>query len=628
MKTRVNAMLTTLAVMPLCLVASHAAIVVGQSIGIDFANGPNTPGAGVQPNWTVFSGNAGPVGAVDAGDGSAIAGVQITVANFSSASAQMGEPNIGFGGAGIGDYGTYPFSDLSYNDGIYDSPGSSSLTLSGLDDALKYDVLILAGSGYGVNTPVDVTVDGATLNTTYNDYHSGAGGTVLSPALFSSAGTDGSGNLVIQFQSTGWYGINAVYVTAIAPGTPTLSAPTVTNITTTAALGGVELAGMNAHVTLFWGTSNEGQAFTWDATNALTPEHSVGPINGVAIGGLTADTRYYYIFYASNSVSGLAGWSAGDRSFGSALTGLSVSDLSAGAVNATEIELTWTDSFSSETGYVIQRSPDGSAWVALATVGAAASTYTDTGLAEGTTRHYRIAGENGAGLSDWSSAAQTTTPSRPRSIATDFSEATYAEVGLLRDIPDPALASITLDATNDRLVFTTTGNTDMWGARNNAPIGYVLKPTGSLWFMQAEVELATSGTQQLTGFTVYQDMDGARPDFTYAIDYWSGAPGLIKLQGLGDNNPNMNVSAGGATRVILRLEVEDDGGGAGFVRYTLKYDLLSGGGMQTLGTYDSSFSNARVGVFTKTGNNPGRTAYLHALEIDNVGDAGALILFQ
>jgi hypothetical protein len=418
-------------------------------------------------------------------------------------------------------------------------------------------------------------------------------------------------------------------VVNLAPGMPTLASAAVTNITTTNALASVVLGGTNAYVTLFWGAHNAGKTFTWAATNSTLASslQSTGTLDNVVIGNLAADTLYSYIFHASNNVSGLTNWSAVNQSFGSGLTGKSVTNLSATAPVATAVNLAWTDNFNAETGYVIERSPNGSSWAHLTTTAAGASSYTHTGLSEGSTHHYRIAAENASGLSDWSATAQATTPSRPRSIVTDFTEATFAEVGLLTDIPNPGLASITLDDANDRLVFATTGNTDMWGARNNAPIGYVLKPAGPLWFMQTELELASTGSQQVFGFTVYADVDGANPDFTYGLDYWNPATPVVKLQGLGDNDPVVFASAEDVTRVVLRIEIEDDGGGPGTARYTLKYDLLGGAGMQTLTTYDSNFSNARVGVAMKTGNT-GRTAYLHNLEIDDVGDAGALILLQ
>ena len=89
---------------------------------------------------------------------------------------------------------------------------------------------------------------------------------------------------------------------------------------------------------------------------------------------------------------------------------------------------------------------------------------------------------------------------------------------------------------------------------------------------------------------------------------------------MGDNNPNVSVSAGGATNVVLRMEVKEDIDGAGHARYTFKYDLLDGSGMQTLTTYDSTFDNSRVGVYLKTERAQTRTVYFNSLEIGNMPD--------
>ncbi|MDP6513119.1 MAG: hypothetical protein QF878_08040, partial [SAR202 cluster bacterium] len=431
----------------------------------------------------------------------------------------------------------------------------------------------------------------------------------------------GSGDVTVTVND-----LNAAYhITGLAfdppptvPGALTLSSATVTNITSTNALGGVVLGGTNAYVTLYWGTNNAAKTFTWEATNSTLASslQATGTLGNVVISNLVADSQYFYIFYASNNVGGLTNWSAINQSFDSGLTGKSVTNLSAAAANPTKIDLTWTDNFNTETGYVIQRSPDGSSWVALTTTASNESSYADSSVSWTNTYHYRIAATNAAGLSAWSTTAQATTPARTNRIDTDFTEATFDDIGILRDIPNSGLASITLDDPNDRLVVATTGGTDMWGSRNNAPIGYILKPTGPLWFMETEIEYATADSGKVFGLTVYSDSDGAKPDFTFGLDRWAGGTGLIKLQGLGDNNPNISVIASNATRVVLRVEAEDDGGGPGFARYTLKYDLLLGGGMRTLTTYDSNFSNARVGLVMKT--NAGKTGYVHNLEIDTL----------
>jgi len=404
------------------------------------------------------------------------------------------------------------------------------------------------------------------------------------------------------------------YGAAEAPGQPTLASATVTNITTTSALGGVVLGGEDAYVTLYWGTNDAGQTFGWEATNSTLAGslQSTGAIDAVALSSLDGDRQYYYIFYASNNLSGLDAWSAADQSFDTPLTGKSVADLAAAANSATEIGLTWTDNFHSETGYVIQRSPNGMPpWTTLTTTGAGAASYDDGGLSEGTTYHYRIAATNGAGLSDWSTAAQATTPVRPRQIGTDFTEATFEDIGILTDIPNPGLASITLDDPGDRLVFTTTGNTDMWGARNNAPIAYIMRPSASSWYMEAELELAHASQQQFL-MVVYTDTDGAKPVWSFGFDHWGANDERAALQRLGGGTPSEFSADFDLHRFTIRMEVEEDTPVAGTARYTMKYDI--GAGMVTFYTYDSNVDNARVGLAFKNGN-AGRTGYVYNLEI-------------
>ena len=211
-------------------------------------------------------------------------------------------------------------------------------------------------------------------------------------------------------------------------------------------------------------------------------------------------------------------------------------------------------------------------------------------------------------------------------LSTDFTEANLAATGLSVDIPNAGLGNATMNTADDRLEFVATGNTDMWGARNNAPIVWAAKPTAANWFIQVEVEYPSSDNGRVLGLTVYADSDGSRPDFTYALDNWTGqAFGAVRLQGLGDNNPNIS-TATTQQRVILRLEVEEDGGGAGIARYTPMYDLLNGGGMQSLPTYDSNFDNSRAGVFMKT--NGAKTGYIHSFELGVVPEPSSLALLS
>jgi subtilisin family serine protease len=85
----------------------------------------------------------------------------------------------------------------------------------------------------------------------------------------------------------------------------------------------------------------------------------------------------------------------------------------------TQIDLHWND-VATETGYKIQRSPDGSAttWTQIGTTGQNVITYRDTGLAPSTTYCYRVIATNSAGDSAPSTPASTTTNPSPPSAPT------------------------------------------------------------------------------------------------------------------------------------------------------------------------------------------------------------------
>src|SRR5207244_11734088 len=81
--------------------------------------------------------------------------------------------------------------------------------------------------------------------------------------------------------------------------------------------------------------------------------------------------------------------------------------LSASAVNASQIGLSWTAS-SNATSYKIQRSPDGSTgWTQVGT--STTTSFTDSGLSPATTYFYRVIASNNAGDSAPSASASATT---------------------------------------------------------------------------------------------------------------------------------------------------------------------------------------------------------------------------
>jgi predicted phage tail protein len=81
-------------------------------------------------------------------------------------------------------------------------------------------------------------------------------------------------------------------------------------------------------------------------------------------------------------------------------------NLSAIPISASQITLTWTDQSTSEADFQIERKTGaGGTYAQIGTVGANVTTYSDSGLAEGTTYFYRVRAFNAAGNSAYSNEA-------------------------------------------------------------------------------------------------------------------------------------------------------------------------------------------------------------------------------
>ena len=93
-------------------------------------------------------------------------------------------------------------------------------------------------------------------------------------------------------------------------------------------------------------------------------------------------------------------------------------DFTAGRVTPSIVNLEWQDLSAVETGYTLERSPDGSAWSSLTNLAANSTNYIDTG-APGTDVHYRLRADNGATAGDWVAVALITPvpPAAPSNLA-------------------------------------------------------------------------------------------------------------------------------------------------------------------------------------------------------------------
>ena len=79
------------------------------------------------------------------------------------------------------------------------------------------------------------------------------------------------------------------------------------------------------------------------------------------------------------------------------------------SVSTTQIDVSWVDQSSSETGFELERRPSTSTtYTRIATLAANAQSYRDSGLSEGTKYYYRVRAVNGSN-SPYSNGANATT---------------------------------------------------------------------------------------------------------------------------------------------------------------------------------------------------------------------------
>ena len=136
--------------------------------------------------------------------------------------------------------------------------------------------------------------------------------------------------------------------------------------------------------------------------------------------GLSPATIYYYRVKAYNA-EGDSPYSNTANTTTPPLPPAPPSSLSASAVSSSQINLSWIDNSNNETGFKIERSPDGLNFVQIALVSANVTTYSDVGLPAATLYYYRVRGTNSGGDSAYSNVSSAMTLPPPPAAPTSLS---------------------------------------------------------------------------------------------------------------------------------------------------------------------------------------------------------------
>jgi hypothetical protein len=210
---------------------------------------------------------------------------------------------------------------------------------------------------------------------------------------------------------------------------------------------------------------------TWpDANQATTTATSY------AQGGLPPGTTVYYRVRAENSYGESAWTSSASGTTHTLPTAAPV--ISGTAASSTQVNLTWAV-VTHATGYVVERSTDGSTWSVRATLTSGTATaHADTGLTGSTTYHYRLLASGSCGY--------TTTPSNVVTVTT------------LTPPPAAPAAPANLAA---KAASTTSINLT-WSDRSTAESGfYVERSSGSSGWVRIATLGANTTSYTATGLT-------------------------------------------------------------------------------------------------------------------------------
>lgn len=209
-----------------------------------------------------------------------------------------------------------------------------------------------------------------------------------------------------------------------------------------------------------WSAIAAGTSGIVASKNATVAELS---LNKSALGALATTIRVAYLdlttgYVLVSKLPASGGYASYVITSGTVTPPSAPSALSASAVSTTQINLSWTDNSTNESGFRIERAPGTTTTYAeIATVGAGVTTYSNTGLSASTQYSYRVRAYNTGGNSAYSGVASATTPAST-TITVNGSLTEWGAIPTLASASGQTTLSLQAFSTSSTLYIGVTGS--------------------------------------------------------------------------------------------------------------------------------------------------------------------------
>ena len=263
------------------------------------------------------------------------------------------------------------------------------------------------------STQINLTwVDASNNETGFQVERSTTSGSGYTLVTTTAANATSFSNTGLTANTSYFYRVRAINAVGSSNNTPEFATSTAAPIMPTALAG---VATSTTQINLTWADASNNET-GFQIERSTTSGSGFTLINTTAANatsfsntGLTAGTRYFYRIRSTNGV----GSSLNTPEAVAVANLVAPAALAATPVSQTQVNLTWTDASSNETGFQIERSlTAGAGFVLVTNTAANATSFSNTGLTAGTQYFYRVRATNnsGSGVSAFTAESNTTTP--------------------------------------------------------------------------------------------------------------------------------------------------------------------------------------------------------------------------